>query len=182
MIKYSKYIVGVIFLIQINCMSQKKEINQNNQLLNKLIVERVFRIEFQWAYPMITSAYSKVVNSGLLPPGNSPGHVNIVGNSNYFRMQNDSVSAYLPYFGERQMGGSYGSNNGGIQFEGVPEKLEITVNKKGGYNIKFSINDKENITENYNVYIEITTKLNANLNINSNQRLNIKYKGKVKGQ
>lgn len=175
----TKYIVGVVFLIQINCMSQKKEAPQSNQLLNKLITEKVFEIESQWALPMTTSAYSQVANSGLLPPGSSAGRVSIIGGSNYFRMQKDSVFAYLPYFGERQMGGGYGSNNGGIQFEGIPKKLEITVNKKGGYNIKFSIDDKENITETYKVYIKVSNNLNTNMSISSNQRLSIKYRGRI---
>src|SRR5690606_7693517 len=110
-------------------------------------------------------------------PGSTAGQINLVGNTNYLRMDKDSISAYLPYFGERQMGGNYGGTNGGIEFEGVPKNLKITPTDKNGYNISFSINDKENNPENYRVYIQIFHDLNANMVISSSQRLSIRYRG-----
>src|SRR5690606_34557078 len=123
--KYIKFIVPVLFIIFISCGSTPKTNSTDNWILNNLIAEQSFEIESRWAQPMTTNAYNQAVN-GLLPPGSTAGQINLVGNTNYLRMDKDSISAYLPYFGERQMGGNYGGTNGGIEFEGVPKNLKIT--------------------------------------------------------
>lgn len=171
-----KYIAFIISVVFISCGPSQKTDSRDPLILTNLITKQAFDIESRWAQPMATSAYNQAVN-GLLPPGSTTGQINLVGNTNYLRVIKDSVSAYLPYFGERQMGGNYGGTNGGIQFEGIPEDLEITPTDKNRYNIRFSINDKENNSENYKVYIEIFYDLNANIVINSSQRLSIRYRG-----
>lgn len=174
--KYMKFIVPVLSFIFISCGSSQKTNSTDNWILNNLITEQTFEIESRWAQPLATGAYTQAVN-GLLPPGSTAGQINLMGNSNYFKIMKDSVSAYLPYFGERQMGGNYGGTNGGIEFDGVPEDLEITPTDKNGYNIRFSINDKENNIENYKVFIQIFKDLNTNMVISSSQRLSIRYRG-----
>lgn len=174
--KYIKFVVPVFFIVFISCGSSKKTGSTDTWILNKLITEQAFEIESRWAQPMATGAYSQAVN-GLLPPGSTAGQINLIGNTNYLKMEKDSLSAYLPYFGERQMGGNYGATKGGIEFKGIPEDLEITSTDKSGYNIRFSINDKENKSENYKVYIQVYPDLNANVVINSSQRLSIRYRG-----
>lgn len=175
--KNIKFVIPVFLFVFISCGSSKKTASTDAWMLNKLITEQqAFEIESRWAQPMATSAYNQAVN-GLLPPGSTTGQINLIGNANYFKMEKDSVSAYLPYFGERQMGGNYGGTKGGIEFKGAPEDIEITPTDKNGYNIRFSINDKENKSENYKVYIQIFPDLNANIVINSSQRLSIRYRG-----
>lgn len=173
---YIKFIVLALSFSFISCGSSQKTNSTDKWILNNLITEQTFEIESRWAQPMTTGAYSQAVN-GLLPPGSTVGQISLIGNSNYLKMEKDSVSAYLPYFGERQMGGNYGGTNGGIEFEGVPEDLEITPTNENGYNIRFSINHKESNSENYKVFIQIFHDLNANVVINSSQRLGIRYRG-----
>ena len=174
--KYIIFIVSVLSFVFLSCGSSQKTDSRESLILNNLITKQTFEIESRWAQPMATNAYNQAVN-GLLPPGSTTGQINLIGNSNYFKMEKDTVSAYLPYFGERQMGGNYGSARGGIEFNDVPEDLEIRPTDKSGYNIRFSINDKENKAENYKVYIQIFHDLNANIVINSSQRLSIRYRG-----
>lgn len=173
------HLIGLFLsFLFISCVSSKKTESTDNWILNNLISEQSFEIESRWAQPMTTGAYTRAIN-GLLPPGSSAGQINLIGNTNFLKMEKDSVSAYLPYFGERQLGGNYGGSNGGIEFEGVPKDLEITPTDKKGYHIRFSIEDKENNSENYNVYIQVFRDMNANMIISSSQRLSIRYRGIV---
>ncbi|SRR5690606_11256246 len=174
--KYIIFVVTTSALVFFNCGPSQKTNSTDNWILNNLITDQTFEIESRWAQPMTTNAYNQAVN-GLLPPGSTTGQINLMGNANYLKMVKDSVSAFLPYFGERQMGGKYGGANGGIEFAGVPKDLNITSTEKNGYNIQFTINDKENHSENYKVYIQIFQDLNANMVISSSQRLSIRYRG-----
>src|SRR5688572_13994282 len=101
--KYIKFIALVLCFTFINCGSSQKTNSTDNWRLNNLITEQSFEIESLWAQPMATTAYNQAVN-GLLPPGSTSGQINLIGNTNYLRIVKDSASAYLPYFGERQMG------------------------------------------------------------------------------
>lgn len=148
-----------------------------SQKLDDLIAKKSFEIVNDWASPMGTASMNSVINSGLLGPGNNAGQINLIGNSNYLRIEGDSVSAYLPYFGERQMGGGYDSDGGNIQFEGVPEDYKITQDEQTKrYEISFSINRK---IENFTVRATLMPNLSSTINITSSQRFPIRYRGKV---
>lgn len=177
MVQYIRFVV--VTLILISCGTSSKKI-ASSEALNKIITENSFEVKLRSAQPRLTNSYAEVVNSGLLPPGSNAGQIIITGDGNYFRKQKDSVFAYLPFFGERQMGGGYGNVNGGIEFKGAPEDLEMIANNRGGYDINFSINDKNYHTENYKVYIKLHNNLNASIVISSSQRTGIRYSGKVK--
>jgi hypothetical protein len=144
--------------------------------VDKLVDQKTFRIVSDWAQPLVTNSISQISNSGLLPPGSTAGRINLLGNSNYFRMKGDSVSAYLPYYGERQAGGGYGSNSA-IQFKGLPRDLEILKDEKSqGYRMDFDIRDNG---ENYSVSVLLFPNLKSRITVNSSQRFWISYDGKA---
>lgn len=162
-----------ILLAVVSCSSSKEVATQAQlQQFNEMITNRTFMIESEWAEPQFTNAMSSIANAGLLPPGSSASRINLIGNSNYFKVMNDSISAYLPYFGERQMGGQYGSGNG-IEIEGKAEKVQYTPGKKDSYQLQFSARDKENPTENYQVRIDLFPNNTAYITVLSSQRLSI---------
>ena len=72
------------------------------------------------------------------------------------------------------------SNNGGIEFNGVPEDYSMNKTKRGDYRIKFKIKDKNALTETYNVSILIYNNMSAKINIFSSSRFKIEYRGKLK--
>lgn len=147
----------------------------------QMVYQKSFDAEFIYAEPMVTTALASVLNSGLLPPWNTANRIDLIGNMNYLKMRGDTVSAYLPYFGERQMGGSYGSTGSAIEFNGIAKDIQISKAKKGkGYILKFDVNDKNNHTENYTVTLNLYNNLNMYAMVNSSQRFRIGYQGSVK--
>lgn len=147
-----------------------------NQVLDNLVAQKSFQIVSEWAQPMNTNAMNSVASSGLLLPGNSGSNISLIGNPNYLKVEGDTISAYLPFFGERQMTGGYGDRNA-IEFKGIPDKLKSSKNsKKNTYTLIFSIKEK---TEVYQVTITLFSNLNSHIHINSSQRNFIRYIGKV---
>ena len=141
-----------------------------------LIKSRNFEIEVNWALPTTTVSLQSVYNA-LLPIGSNAGRINLVGFSSFLRMQGDTISADLPYYGERQMGGDYNSRDSGIKFETVPDDLEMEYNEaKNRYEISFSADQR---TEDYSVNMIVLPNLSSYININSSQRFSIRYEGKI---
>lgn len=171
-------LVGVVFIL-FSCASSRTATQAEIDNLKALIESKTFEIESEWAEPQATLAMTQIANAGMLPNGSSAGNINLIGNANFFKMKGDTVSAYLPYFGERQSGGSYGGTDIGIVFEGEPENLTITEAKENSYKINFKIKDKNNITENYNVIVRVYPSLSTSIYVMSNQKKSINYRGRV---
>ena len=171
-------LICMIFML-FSCASSKNATQTEIDNLNALIQAKTFGIESEWAEPQVTNAMIQIANAGMLPIGSNAGDINIIGNNNFFRMKGDTVTAYLPYFGERQMGGSYGGRDSGIEFEGVPKDLVISKDKENSYKINFKIKDKNTTTENYNVVVRIYPSLSSTIYVNSTQKNSINYRGRV---
>ncbi|MBC29975.1 MAG: hypothetical protein CMH48_03935 [Muricauda sp.] len=146
--------------------------------LENLVENKKIFFEAEWAMPLTTNSLNQISNAGLLPPGSTANQINLIGNNNFLKIDGDSVSAYLPYYGERQMGGGYGQTNTGIKFEGGPTDFEISKDdKKNTYSIKFDVNDR---SEAFQVNMTLFPNMTASVNINSNERFSIRYQGTVK--
>ncbi|AKA36380.1 DUF4251 domain-containing protein [Flagellimonas lutaonensis] len=146
--------------------------------LENLVENKKIFFEAEWAMPLTTNSLNQISNAGLLPPGSTANQINLIGNNNFLKIDGDSVSAYLPYYGERQMGGVYNQSNAGIKFEGVPTDFEISKDdKKNTYSIKFDVNDR---SEAFQVNMTLFPNMTASVNINSNERFSIRYQGKAK--
>lgn len=168
------YFVGVTIL---SCGTSREVSTEDLARLDTIIKNQYFEVQAQWAMPLATNALNQLANAGLFRPGDNASQINLQGNSNYFKFEGDTVSADLPYYGERQMGGSYNRNTG-IEFKGVPKDLKITNDsEKNRYNINFTINDE---TENYQVSLTLYPNLNALIYVNSSQRNSINYRGNLK--
>lgn len=127
------------------------------------IVEEVsdleFEIENEWANP---TQYQRV---------------NLIGNPNRIKFENDTVEVYLPFFGERYVGGAYDRDGGAIQFEGKPENLDIREDRqKGAVIVSFEGNRK---SENLDFIITIFKNGVARTIVRSSQRETISYDGKL---
>ncbi|WP_036385102.1 DUF4251 domain-containing protein [Muricauda sp. MAR_2010_75] len=145
------------------------------EALNDLVASRSFEVNARWARPMPSQALNSISNARLLPYGSNANQVDITGNSSYLRLVDNWVEADLPYFGERQMSGGYDPQRTGIQFEGVPENLQIEPNAKTkGYTMRFSIN---NGTENFQVIAELMPSRSSSMSITGSHRTQIRYDG-----
>lgn len=168
----------LVMLASCGSTSKVKYSPEKINAFHKLISERNFEIEADWALPTNSMSLQNVFNA-LMPIGTNASRINLIGTPNYFRVKSDTVTANLPYYGERQMGGGYNTRDNGIIFETVPENLKINYNEaKAQYEIKFSANQN---SESYNVNLVVYPNLTSIININSNQRFSISYEGRIKG-
>ncbi|MGB5818402.1 MAG: DUF4251 domain-containing protein [Saonia sp.] len=148
-----------------------------SKMLDEMVFQNAFQIESDWAMPLMTNSLNSIANSGLFPPGSNANRITLVGNDNYLKVNGDSISVYLPYFGERQMGGGYNSDGSAIQFKGIPEDYRIVQNKrKKRREIRFKM--KKN-TETFVVTVMLFPNLTSNINVNSSHRFPISYSGTI---
>ncbi|MBQ0736185.1 DUF4251 domain-containing protein [Aquimarina celericrescens] len=174
-----KILILILGSICIGCSSTKDITATPAQIeaLNEMIRIKEFQIESRWAYPLVTNSLSSVANSGLLPPGSSVNNIDLVGDSNYFKMIGDSISMYLPYFGERRVSGNYNSTDTAIKYNNKPDQIEVKRNDRNQtYEMRFKAKSKN---DTYDVFVKLFPNLTAMIFINSIYRTTISYKGEV---
>tara|TARA_R110002049_G_scaffold307794_4_gene509523 strand:+ start:105 stop:650 length:546 start_codon:yes stop_codon:yes gene_type:complete len=172
---YISIIVAVVFAM--SCGSSKSSATTEEiAALETLIKNRDFKIESNWAYPLSSMAMQQVLNSGLLPPGNTSSAISLIGNSNFLSISGDSITSYLPYYGERQMQVDYGGGDSAIQFDGLLEDYNAIKNKNDSYTISFQSKSK---SEHFNGNIIIFPSLRTEIMLNSASRFSIRYSGVV---
>lgn len=173
------YGFSLLILFAMACASGPKTQASPAELaaFEKLISDKSFQIDANWAQPMASQGLNSIANAGLLPPGSTASRIDIMGSNGYLRVVGDSVMADLPYFGERQMGGAYNPQKGGIQFKGIPKEFTIEPNKKGeGKTLRFNITHDQ---EAYQVIAQIYPSNFSTFTIASTHRTTIWYQGNV---
>ncbi|MGE5944731.1 MAG: DUF4251 domain-containing protein [Flavobacteriales bacterium] len=169
----------VIVLTVVSCGSGSTKYSETNRkTLDNMIESKSLEIISNRAQPLMTAAMQQLANAGLFVNGSTAGNIDLTTHTNYLRMKNDSVTAFLPFYGERQFGGGY-NNATGIEFEGIPKNLQIQKGKNSSYEIRFDIRDKNLNTENYQVYIHLFPNLSSTMLIRSSNRSNIQFSGQV---
>jgi len=174
----NRLVIWGLMAILWGCGSSEKAATTGieNQMLENLVSQKSFIIESKLAQPSTNNAMNSAASSGLFLPGNSGSNIDLTGNPNYLKVQGDTVSAYLPYFGVQQISAGYGTGSA-IEFNGIAEKWKTTRNaKKNSYDITFTIRQD---TEVYQISLTLYPNLTSHLHINSAQRNFIKYLGKV---
>ena len=172
-----KKIAILLLLITAACSTSK--VNYSETELNTLknaVDSKTVDISFEWANPVATSAVNAI--NTLLPPGNTGASVNILGTQNHFQIIGDSLSVDLPYFGEQQLGGTIGTSDVGINFEGKIDREKFTFNdKKQTYELNFYMKESQ---ENYKVFLTLYPNRTSYLTIYSSSRTTISYRGNWK--
>ncbi len=178
--KTKYFLPGFIFVgMLIGCSTASKGVlsEAERKALDNLVAQKSFHIESDWALPLMTQGLNAVANAGLFPPGSNASRVDLTGNPNYVKVIGDSIAVYLPYFGERQMGGGYANSDSAIQYEGIPDNYEATWNeKKQRYDIRITMKHK---TETYEMNLVLFPNLSCGINVNSSHRFSIRYNGDV---
>jgi len=163
----------------VSCGTSNKVSNARTVEVVKLLNEQEFEIISDFANPTISNALTQLSGSNLLGYGNNASSINLTGNSNFLKVYKDSVSAFLPYYGERRFGGGYGDTDTGIIFKGKPEDFNVTDTKKNnGKEYSFNIDGENN--ENYKLNITVYNTGKSIINVYSAQRTTISYSGTVK--
>lgn len=130
--------------------------------------------QFEQIKQLIDSRSYEFVGQGAYPQKGR--RVDLTTRHNFLRIENDSVSARLPYFG-RSFTGGYGTGSGGIEFNGSPNEFLINLNeKKHTISITFKIKGEGDI---YTCSLTLQRSGSASLNVSSNNRTKITYQGTI---
>ena len=101
--------------------------------------------------------------------------IDLTTNYGFIKINGDECIGDLPFFG-RAYQVDYGSNEGGLVFEGeMLEKEWETNDKKKRYTLSFVVKDKDN----YQIHMEIGFEGNTSVNVISNNRSFISYSGQI---
>jgi len=93
------------------------------------------------------------------------------------RIKNDSVFAYLPYFGVAHTA-PFNSSEGGIKFATVMTNYKITPHKKSnGWDIKFRVKTTGSV---YDIRLDVFNTGSSTITVNSYERDAITFNGEVK--
>lgn len=169
------FILGSFILLLLSCGTSKNAPTEAEVAkLEGLIDSKQIIIESDWAYPQATMAMQQIANTGLLQPGNSAANISLVGNHNFLKIKGDSITSYLPYFGERQMQIDYGGMDSAIEFNGLMKDYKVEKNKKHGYNITF---EAKSNNENFQVFLSISPNLKSEMTLSGTGRFPIRYSG-----
>ena len=157
-ISYLKSIVKLLLIFVLaSCGGSKTVDEKDYREFRELVSSKEFEIENQWAIPL------------------GGGNINLIGNPNFIKFENDSVDVFLPYFGVRQSGANYGSSEGGIKYNGVLSNFQMNENsRKGSIELEF---EAEEDGENYSFAIDLFPNGKARTRVISNERTSISYEG-----
>lgn len=175
-IKIKSLVILLLSFIIASCGISRDATAEENERLEQLLQDKYFEFDLRFARPLPTNSLTQLANAGLFRPGDNASQINLQGSSAVFKFEGDTVTANLPFFGERQFGGGYNSNTG-IEFKGIPKDLKITKDdKKNHYQVNFNIRED---SESYQVNLTIYPSLKGTININSSQRFPMRYEGSV---
>ena len=91
------------------------------------------------------------------------------------RVSNDSISAYLPYFGRAYVA-PMNPTEGGIRFESMDFNYRLENAKKGGWNVIITIKDTPRRIE---MILNVASNGSAHLSVNDDTRQNISFSGNI---
>lgn len=165
-----------VFTALLGCKSSKMAIDDTHPI-HALVSSKNFAFTAKSANPMVTQSLNAVANSGLIAPGSTISRIDLSGNNSYLKVFGDSVSANLPYYGERQFGGGYGSATG-VEFKGEPDNyLQEFDTDKQKYTISFQITDK---SDRYTILMDVYPSQSSTVYVTMANRNAIQYDGSIK--
>ncbi len=140
-----------------------------------------YQIEIEVAYPFATTATTQVANVLLRNTGNTANRIDVNGDGYYISIQNDSVKAYLPFFGERRLSsGTYGGSDDAIKINEALNELNKQMDKeKGKLKLGFNARQDSSDNESYQISIDLYPNKNVSVNINPVYKTFMRYQGKL---
>lgn len=107
------------------------------------------------------------------------GRMDLNGNNNYVRIENNEVETFLQYFGRIYNGRLANANNGGILFKGDMENWEVRYDeKKRKINYRFT---HKTGPETYELIMRIGAGGGASVTVSSSARDFMSFDGYIEG-
>lgn len=168
------YLYLTLVVLICSCATSK---TVDNSRIKDIVAHQAFKLESEMAQPLATIGMSQLQNSGLLGPGNSASNISLIGNSNFLKIKGDSITSYLPYYGERRSSVGYGTDNSAVEFEGEVKNYTAVWNaKKQHYTITFQAKSNNEL---FDVRLVLYPNLKSYITLSSAARTSITYVGKV---
>ncbi len=171
--KFNFKFLGIIILVLsfLNCKTTTTIAELNT--LKEVAKSKNFKFVANTANPTLIAGVTGI--ESLLPIGSNFANINLTDNTNFLMIKNDSLNFFMPYYGERRMGGQYSSSDGGLSYEGKANQLETTFNpKKNSYVISCEVTKNQ---ENLKLRLTLYANTSATLNVISSHRSSIDYSG-----
>lgn len=168
----------LVSVILTGCSSTSKVTYSSEEIatFKDFINNKSFEFIANTANPIPSSGMNAIANTGLLPNGSTISNISLQGNNNYLKFEGDTISASLPYYGERQSGGGY-NNDAGILLNGVPSRYEQEfIPEKNEMRIIFTISENVEV---YRITMNLFPNNKATIVVNSSQRFSIRYLGEI---
>ncbi len=178
------YLIGLFSLLW-SCKTNqiaKAEAKANDlEILDSLYAKKDYYVKINVAYPFTSTATTQVANALLRNTGDNINRIDVRGDGNFIKIQNDTVSGYLPFFGEsRTSSGAYGGTDLAIQFDELLKDLTKKINTdKGKLELEFSAKQKRNNNEKYEVSIDIYPNEKVSVNIRPVHKTVMRYDGQL---
>lgn len=181
-------LMGIAFILssflwscKISTAAKNKTKARDMVILDSLYAQTDYKIAIDVVYPFNTAATTRVSNALLWGTGDSANRINVRGEGNFIAIRNDSVDAYLPFFGERRLNaGNLGSNNTAIQFNAPLQDLSKQLNaEKRKLKLEFTADQKGNDSDRFEITLEIYPNKHVTVNITPVYRTFIRYDGRL---
>jgi len=173
------FCIVVLVFAFVGCQSTQNAVvvdTAKAKQLKEWIDNKELKVYANTASPIATAEMAQL--SFLFIPGSTPNRIMLTGGQDYFIMSGDSISADLPYYGVRQLGGDYNEKRGGVKFDGAYKSYKVDYNeKKGMYTLRYRIAANR---ESFNVVVKVFVNWRAEIYINTSHRTAINYEGVVK--
>jgi hypothetical protein len=172
--KFSVILIVSLFLMA--CSTTKNTATPEQiKALDQLVTQQSFKIESIWAMPQVNRSMSSLQSSGLIAPGSNANRISLTGIANELKLNGETISSQLPYFGEVQMPSGYnGSDDNSITFDGTIDDYQVEKNDNSSYTITF---DAKSNNENFNVTILLYPSLKSEMILKGAKRFPIRYTG-----
>ena len=133
-------IIVAVFCIQSSFAQATKAEKKAEKIaeLKRLITSKSYVFQARMAMPMASNASVQV--SGALMPnmGNVINDSSVPLTSSYdLKLSNDTLTAYLPYFGVAYSAPAPGTTEGGVKFTSTKFDYKVTEKKNGTFEIFF---------------------------------------------
>lgn len=173
--------IYILFILGIaSACSSTKELSpmdvQQIESRNALTATKSYTFVATRAFPMASGPLQQLANRRLLGMENTSGMIQLQGNSNYLHILKDSVSMFLPFYGERQMGAAIGKSAGIEVMGSISDYNVLPDSKKNTEVIRFSAREG---SERYDVTMTVFPSLKTDVVVTSTQRTTIRYEGRL---